>query len=534
MDSMTWVEEYEDDKQQWPPKCRRKRTKLKGGERKMEYIGWGSKQLIEFLESIGRYTSTNMSRYDVATIITDYANENNLFNLNQAKKENKKKKKIACDERLHSLFGKKSISRIKIHDLLEPHFAENQDASDSDDDLFSFSDDEDNTKFINNNSKKKFAVEHAPKSPYAAVIPDNIRLVYLKRSLVEDLLLKDPLSLPSKLAGSFVRVKSDPNDYLQPNSHLLLQVTCNSSPFHSYPTQFRILLQLSNFMKDIPLSMLSDDNFSKEECEDLCQRVKDGLLKRPTVVELEEKARILHEDVTKHWLMGEIALLQKLIDRANEKGWRKESFTLFEYMERRQLLQTPDEQSRLLSDVPKVVADEVEKEATSQDLPHRDSGKKGSSGSPVFIHRGASEIHICDTVANGSSPAGIHCSTDFPESHEFVADNHDEAQNQSTEIKSETFDGIHYEDMLERQVIYLSDDEGIEDSVVVDPLLHEDLVSLRWHYADPQGLTQGPFSLTSLRRWWDDTYFPTDFKVWRMGQTQDEAVLLIDVLRTTL
>ncbi|KAM0056024.1 hypothetical protein Hdeb2414_s0006g00213061 [Helianthus debilis subsp. tardiflorus] len=44
-----------------------------------------------------------------------------------------------------------------------------------------------------------------------------------------------------------------------------------------------------------------------EEVEDLCQRVKDGLLKRPTV-----------------WLPIELAHLQNLIDRANEKGWRKE------------------------------------------------------------------------------------------------------------------------------------------------------------------------------------------------------------------
>ncbi|MFS8007953.1 putative Plus-3 domain, Plus3-like superfamily protein [Helianthus anomalus] len=53
-------------------------------------------------------------------------------------------------------------------------------------------------------------------------------------------------------------------------------------------------------IKDIPIRMLSDDDFSKEEIEDLSQRVKDGLLKRPTVVEVEQKAQILHEDITKH------------------------------------------------------------------------------------------------------------------------------------------------------------------------------------------------------------------------------------------
>ncbi|KAL7205701.1 hypothetical protein ACSBR2_018599 [Camellia fascicularis] len=64
--------------------------------------------------------------------------------------------------------------------------------------------------------------------------------------------------------------------------------------------------------------MLSDVFFSEEECEDLSQKVKDGLLKKPTI------ARSLHEDITKHWIARELNLLRNLIDRANEKGWRRE------------------------------------------------------------------------------------------------------------------------------------------------------------------------------------------------------------------
>uniref|UniRef100_A0A0A0L824 Uncharacterized protein n=1 Tax=Cucumis sativus TaxID=3659 RepID=A0A0A0L824_CUCSA len=37
-----------------------------------------------------------------------------------------------------------------------------------------------------------------------------------------------------------------------------------------------------------------------EECEDLHQRMRNGLLRKPTVVELYEKAKSLHEDITKH------------------------------------------------------------------------------------------------------------------------------------------------------------------------------------------------------------------------------------------
>ncbi|PON61854.1 hypothetical protein PanWU01x14_142720 [Parasponia andersonii] len=61
-----------------------------------------------------------------------------------------------------------------------------------------------------------------------------------------------------------------------------------------------------------------------EECEDLCNRVKNGILKRPTVTELKQKARTLHEDITKHRISSELALLRRRSDHANEKGWRRE------------------------------------------------------------------------------------------------------------------------------------------------------------------------------------------------------------------
>ncbi|KAE9588334.1 hypothetical protein Lalb_Chr22g0354251 [Lupinus albus] len=61
-----------------------------------------------------------------------------------------------------------------------------------------------------------------------------------------------------------------------------------------------------------------------EECKDLHQRVKDGLVKKPMIVDVERTARALHEDMTKHWLARELTMLQNLIDRTNEKGWRRE------------------------------------------------------------------------------------------------------------------------------------------------------------------------------------------------------------------
>ncbi|TKY53330.1 hypothetical protein E2542_SST24857 [Spatholobus suberectus] len=50
-----------------------------------------------------RDTRTKISQSEVTNIIIEYVKQNNLFH-------KMKKKRIECDERLHSLFGRKTIS----------------------------------------------------------------------------------------------------------------------------------------------------------------------------------------------------------------------------------------------------------------------------------------------------------------------------------------------------------------------------------------------------------------------------------------
>ncbi|KAK2367311.1 SWIB/MDM2, Plus-3 and GYF domain-containing protein [Trifolium repens] len=351
-----WIEEINGEVQTSVRKKRKYKPKKK------EYNGWGSTSLIQFLESIGRDTTNKITQSDVTQIINDYVKLNNLLHPT-------KKKRIECDARLHLLFGRKSISRLKISDLLESHFVENCGQSD-DDFLFDSEDDEnvpgacETPKPASSERKshpKKHVVEK-PRSCFAAVNPFNIKLVYLKRSLVEEL-LKDPETFETKVVGSFIRIKCDPNDYLQKNSHQLLQITGIKK---SSGVGGEIRLQASGFIKDISINMLSDDNFSEAECEDLHRRVKDGLLKRPMIVDLEEKARVLHEDMTKHWLAKEIALLENLIERANEKEDLESESTTPDVPDKKdetnfqELSQTTCTKTSLPTEVPKAVTDDFE------------------------------------------------------------------------------------------------------------------------------------------------------------------------------
>ncbi|XP_065878279.1 uncharacterized protein At5g08430-like isoform X2 [Euphorbia lathyris] len=563
-EQIVWVEEHTGQ----PPV--HVGVKRKAKTKKMQYVGWGSRPLIEFLEQVGIDTSKQISQYDVADIVNKYVNDQKLLHPDR-------KKRILCDEWLLSLFGRKNIARNKIYDMLDAHFVANQ--VDSDDD-FLFSSDEDGAC----ESQKKFTLKRkpsekvlkAPKSEFAAIIPDNIKLIYLKKSLVQEL-VHDSETSEDKLVGSIVRVKSDPYDYLQKNSHMLVQVLGLKKITGS---DTEIVLRVSNIMKDVHISILSEDNFSEEECNDLHQRMRNDLLKKLTVVELEKKVEALHQDITNHWLAKELALLQKQIDRANEKGWRRE---LSGYLERMQLLQTPDEQARLLREVPNVIAEEIEVEGAVQQFPDsiekQDlaspkstlninggwkiskqgvAGKETQSASVPFALDSADFQHsivlegeqkqLTDVITvNKDFQHSLFLEEEHKQPTNIITENKDcqrsvlfNEQKQPPDVSAEN-KGRHGHNVqlqpksvMDVMVIDLSDDEDeekSEDSSSDVEILDHDLESYIWNYMDPQGNVQGPFCVRALKRWYDDNYFPPDFKVWLTGESQKEAVTLSSMLR---
>ncbi|XP_022718556.1 uncharacterized protein At5g08430-like isoform X2 [Durio zibethinus] len=334
-----------------------------------KYVGWGSKPLIDFLKSVGIDATEKLSQCEVYIIISKYILEKNLFC------EEKKKKMVLCDEKLFSLFQKKLVQKNKIYDLLEAHFADTFEQSildENENDSGSCSVNKDERIMAECKRQRTLSMDKVPldekvdyavqKSCYASIIAENIKLVYLRRSLVEELLMQ-PDNFEDKVLGSFVRVKGMSGNCSVKTSFQLLQVTGIKKTSNASNNR-GILLDVSCMSSNIPIHMLSDDDISEEECVDLQQRMKDGLLQKPTVVELEQKAKSLHEDITKNWIQRQLVSLQKKIDFANEKGLR---YMLDQYLDEREKLKKSSEQQRLLQKLPTIIAEEIDLDLTARD-----------------------------------------------------------------------------------------------------------------------------------------------------------------------
>ncbi|KAL0547679.1 hypothetical protein IC582_012103 [Cucumis melo] len=279
-----------------------------------KFLGWGSKPLIEFLTSFGVDSTKQLSPSEVSSIILKYVQQNDLIHpINN--------KKVICDRLLHLIFKKNTISMKHIDLLLGPHFFHDNNENHGIGDNRSRS--EPDQPQINGDTalNKHYKTSNCSqdKPTFASVVPHNINLVYLRRSLVEDL-LKQPESFEDKVVGSFVKIMDTNSSQLQSKGRIsqrLLQVTAVSKM--SSRDGKSVVLHVWR-LPNIPISMLSDSDLTEEDCRDLKEKMEKGLLQRPTVEEIENKARILHQDIRKNWMEKELVNLQNLIDRANEKG----------------------------------------------------------------------------------------------------------------------------------------------------------------------------------------------------------------------
>ncbi|KAJ0975042.1 hypothetical protein J5N97_017007 [Dioscorea zingiberensis] len=340
-------------------KCHKTKTPLKRNRsKKKTFIGWGSKELLQFLASVGKNTAQPLTQLDACEIVKDYIHEHNLFHPD-------KKKKVVSDGNLYSLFRKRSLKLHKIYSLLESHFAENEDP----DDEFSFSSEDGGDLIGNKRQRRKTSCSTNQKAEssdlkekvfipnqtcHASIVEKNIQSVYLRRSLILKL-LEDSETFEHKVVGCFVRVKSDPKDffYSPEKPYQLGQVIGIKKTVMAYKlgdSSIDIVLKISNMFKDIQITMLSDDDFEGDECEDLRQLVKKGLFKRPTLC-----------------------------------------------IERRDLLRTPAERLRLLKKIPNVIADTEGETVATSGVVNLQKDSKGEGAACVTAQtKEAKDVNVAD------------------------------------------------------------------------------------------------------------------------------------------
>lgn len=177
--------------------------------KKRNFRGWGSVELIEFLTFLGKDTARPLDMWDVYKIIESYIHENSLLH------PYRKKKTVLCDEKLRSLFGKGTVKVRNIYNLLEGHFAENLapdgSASGSEGDSDRETRKKSRTSSDPEIGNQREDVYELPGGQFASMVYKNIKLVYLRRSLIMEL-LSNPETFERKVMGCFVRIKNDPKD----------------------------------------------------------------------------------------------------------------------------------------------------------------------------------------------------------------------------------------------------------------------------------------------------------------------------------
>nr|CAB3478271.1 unnamed protein product [Digitaria exilis] len=172
---------------------------------------------------------------------------------------------------------------------------------------------------------------------YAAIDNHNIGLMYLRRNLMEEL-IGDVETFDEKVVGSFVRIRIPGTGKA-------------AEKYKSGKKTTDITLEILNLDKReaVTIDIISNQEFTEEECKRLRQSIKYGFIPRLTVGEVQEKARVLQTLKVNDWIESEKMRLGHLRDRA--------IFTLRECVEKLKLLSTPEERARRLNEEPEIHAD---------------------------------------------------------------------------------------------------------------------------------------------------------------------------------
>ncbi|OEL26849.1 Zinc finger CCCH domain-containing protein 44 [Dichanthelium oligosanthes] len=475
---------------------------------------WASSELLEFIQHMRNGDSSYISQYDVQILLLEYINQNNL-------RDPHKKSQIICDTRLSNLFKKPRVARFEMLKLLEKHYlvkqtptlnADSQRAIDSDSAEVDTGGYNELTAKLGSDKRRKAhkKIQREPTTnleDYAAIDMHNINLIYLRRSVLEDL-INDDAAFSDKIAGAFVRIRISGLGNKQ-DMYRLVKVVGTHKVAERYSVGKKTTdyaLEISNLDKKevITMDTISNHDFTEEECKRLRQSMKFGLTTRLKVGDIYEKAKIFHSLRFKDWLESEKQRLSHLRDRASETGRRKEYpfLVAIECVEKLQLLDTPEEKARRINEVPEVHVD-------SRMAPNYESAEEQNYKKAVdwTINRNGSDLGRKGAESNSVENHTQKC---------LDASGHtSSAPTEDVGHRSGAGSNIN----LNNTAV-----EPASLGIVSNDTEPEKV----WHYKDPKGIVQGPFTLSQLSKW--VCFFPRDLRIWLTFESEENALLLSEVL----
>ncbi|CAK7329614.1 unnamed protein product [Dovyalis caffra] len=555
------------------------RLSIRGwGESADESVEWASKELLEFVMHMKNGDKSACSQFDVQALLLEYIKRNKL-------RDPRRKSQIICDSRLENLFGKPRVGHFEMLKLLESHFLLKDD-SQADDVQGSVVDTEANQLEADENydALTKASKDKRRKSrkkgegrglqsnvdDYAAIDMHNINLIYLRRSLLEGL-IEDTEAFHDKVVGSFVRIRISGSAQKQ-DLYRLVQVIGTSKaaePYRVGKKMTSFMLEILNLNKTelVSIDIISNQEFTEDECKRLRQSIKCGLINRLTVGDIQEKAMAIQAVRVQDSLEAEITRLSHLRDRASDMGHRKEyPLLLKECVEKLQLLKTPEERQRRLEEIPEIHADpnmdpshesdedegETEDNRQENSLRPRGSGFSRRGREPMSPRKGGfasndtwggsrSYSSMNRELSRNMSDKGFLNKGDDVGAGEAANENlwgqgreKQTQQSQSWEMPktasnaSQTTNSMVISESVPRVVPEIS--PATPSTVVAQSAAKVNEAEKIWHYQDPSGKIQGPFSMVQLRKWNNTGYFPTDLRIWRNTETKDDSILLSDAL----
>ncbi|KAL9690179.1 hypothetical protein QQ045_010575 [Rhodiola kirilowii] len=535
---------------------------------------WASSELLKFVMHMRNGDASVLSQFEVQELLLEYIKTNKL-------RDPRRKSQIICDTMLKGLFRKQRVAHFEMLKLLESHFLMREDGHLNDfpgsgvDNESSPLDEvakADTSAKTNKNKKRKMLKKgfgRGTKSnteEYAAIDIHNISLVFLRRNLME-ILLEDVDNFQDKVVGAFVRIRITGSNQIQ-DMYRLVQIvgtTKAPAPYKVGKRTTDIHLEIQNLNKQevVSIDIISNQEFTEDECNRLRQSIKCGLIPRLTLGDVLEKAMDLQAARVTDWLETEMVRLSHLCDRASDMGRRKE---LRENVEKLQNLKKPEERQRRLQEIPKVHSDpkmdpSYESEEDEEEADDRKkenfarprgsgftrqgkdtlsprkggsvstdtwSGTKGHSGMSRELGRSLSSKGFSnrgeDTSFNGEINRDVLSHTRSNE-HEPLND-----RDKQKVLYNSQLSGRNTHEALTSESVsgVVSDAHQATLSSQTAPAVNES--EKMWHYKDPSGKVQGPFSIVQLRKWNSTGFFPKDLTVWRTNEGEDDGILLLDAL----